>query len=114
LKFRIVDQDILLLDLRITSLSGQEMLRVTDNHIRHDVSELVSFKQVPGHVQISVPASPEYIPTWVVPKMQMHEPGFARNGEITALALDVIRPGLVIVEGLWANSNYAIVSPAST
>ena len=109
LKFRVADGDILLLDLRVSSMTGKEILRVVDNHIRHDVSQPVTFRQVSGQVQITVPASPEYIPTWVVQKMQIQEPAFARSGEITALALDVIRPGLVRAKGVWAESNRAIV-----
>ena len=109
LKFRIVENEILLLDLRVASMSGKEIVRVTDNHVRHDVLDPIGFKQVPGHIEVTAPATPGYIPTWVVQKMRVQEPAFANSGEVKMLSMEVIRPGIVRVEGIWAESNHAVV-----
>jgi hypothetical protein len=102
LKFRILGGDILLLDLRVSSLSGREVLWVVDNHIRHESDPAIAYEQVPGHLRVRAPATPEYIPIWGLQKMRIREPTYASDNLVTLLELEVLEPGLVSVQGLWA------------
>jgi len=74
LSFRITDREILLVSLAVRTLDGRELVRVTDNHVRHMREKSVVFRQVPGHVQLLVPATDEFIPEWVVRLMRRQEP----------------------------------------
>ena len=109
LAFRIEDSDILLLNLALCSLSGKEILRVIDNHIEVAAQDAVVYERVPGHVRVTVPASEEYIQWWAVSKMRRHKPDFGSNGKVMALDLEVMRPGLVRVEGVWVAPGRAII-----
>src|SRR3990172_756826 len=92
LSFRIADRDILLVSLSIRRLNGRELLRVTDNHVRNNVQGEVTFRQIPGRVQVRVPATDNFIPSWILALMRRQEPQFAASGEITLLEMEVPRP----------------------
>jgi hypothetical protein len=109
LRFRILGGDILLLDLRVSSLSGREVLWVVDNYIRHESDPAIAYEQVPGHLRVKAPASAEYIPIWGLQKMRRHEPGYASDNLVTLLELEVLNPGLVSVQGLWADDERCVV-----
>ncbi|MEK6325422.1 MAG: HNH endonuclease signature motif containing protein [Acidobacteriota bacterium] len=109
LKFSIIDIDILLIDLAVATLSGHEVLRVTDNYVRHDPRSDVEFLHVPGSISVSVPCTDEFIPDWAVRHMQIQEPMFGQKGRMTALAISVLKPGLARVEGVWALDDRAVV-----
>jgi len=109
LKFRVVDGDILMLDLKIFSAAGNEILRVIDNHIKHEKDPLVEFRQVPGQFQVVVPNNSEYVPQWAIEATQEHEPGFGINEKIPIVHIEVIRNGVVRVQGIWLENEKAIV-----
>jgi len=109
LKFRIVDGDILMLDLKIISASGNEILRVIDNHIKHEKDPLVEYKQIPGQIQIVVPNDSKYVPKWVIEAAQKYEPGFGTAEQIPIVHIEVIRDGVVRMQGIWIENEKAIV-----
>lgn len=109
LKFSVVDEGILLFDLRISSMSNKEILRVVNNYVRHNPNQDVSFKDIPGHIQVTASVSSKYVPTWAIQKMRMRESLFASNSQLKLLSLEVIRPGVVRVEGVWAEHNRVII-----
>lgn len=109
LSFRILDGDITLLNLNISNLSGQEKLKVVDNHIRiHDI-ETLNFDQVPGHVRVISSDVGSFLSESFVGKMRVNKPDFVTNDEIILLELQVIKPGLVKVCGCWADEEKAVV-----
>ena len=109
LGFAIRDQDILLLELSIATLTGVEVLRITDNHIRHNERPDIEFQQVPGTVNVVAPATEEFVPAWAVQQMRIQEPSFGDTGTITLLAMLVLKPGLVRVQGVWAQQDNVVV-----
>jgi hypothetical protein len=108
-KFRIADKDILLLSLSVSSLLGNEVLRITDNHIRHEPDSSVVFRQVPGHLQITVPNNSHYLPEWAIDRMRAHEPNYGQGKTLTLLDLEVMHPGLVRAQGFWAEREKVVV-----
>lgn len=109
LEFRILIGDILLMNLHVTSLSGRKVLSIVDNNIRHEPDPHVRYNQVPGHLRMTAPVSTEYIPTWALEKMRIHEPTYGLDNPLTLLELEVVRPGVVKVQGLWADNTKCIV-----
>ncbi len=109
LKFRVLDDDIMMLNLKIADRKGKEVLRVVDNHVRSKPSPNIKFLQVPGHIQVNVPANEQFIPLDILRKMQIQEKDYGANGSITALELEVLKPGLVSVQGLWVENNKAVI-----
>ena len=109
LKFRILDEDIMMLNLKIADTNGKEVLRVVDNHVRSKPSTDIIFLQVPGHIQVNVPVNENFIPQDVLNKMQIQEKDYGATGSVIALDLEVLKPGLVSVQGLWVEDNKAVI-----
>ena len=111
LSFRIVDGEILLVDLHIRSLDGQEVVRVSNNHwyIPHPSTRV---DQVPGHVLVSALNIASFIPTWMVGVMREYEPEFGADGTVRVLEIEVVKPGVVRVQGIWVEGDVAIVITA--
>jgi len=109
LSFKVLDGDLLRLDLTVRSLSGREIVRVVDNVVRSSYDKIVSFEYRAGKASLLIDDSREFVPEWLVPKMRKHEPEYATGGKILAVDLEVIRPGLVRVQGCWPDNDKAVV-----
>lgn len=109
LSFRVLDSDINLLNIAISDLQGNEVLKVKDNYIKIQDDSLVSFKQVPGHVRISTNHVENFLPVRFLQIMKAEQPDYAKNDEAVLLDLEVIKPGLVRVKGCWADNRVAVV-----
>ncbi len=109
LKFRILDNDIMMLNSNVSDLMGTEVLRVVDNHIRVKNDDEVIYEQVPGHVRISAPTSKKYIPDWVITKIRIQENNYGMSGNVIILDLKVLKPGVVRVQGLWIEDDIAVI-----
>lgn len=109
LSFNILDNDIFLLNLQISSVSGDELIKIKQNHIKYKIGEPLEFNRRPGKISITAPLNPEYIPFWAFFKMWKQEPNFDVNSRLTLLELEVVEPGLVQVQGIWAESSRVII-----
>lgn len=109
LSFRIADSDILLTDLRVTSLAGVEIVRVTGNHLRHMPRSDVTYRRVPGRVDIFVPATEEFIPHWALAQKRQQDRFFALGNRVKYVGLRVLEPGLLRVEGIWAHRDRVVI-----
>lgn len=109
LRFDIKDGNLLFLNLRMYSYKRKEVLRVTYNHLRLEINPLVEYKEVRGNIQITVPATQDYIPTWVIDQMLSLNTLFVVDGKAIVLSLEVVRPGIVRIEGVWAEPEKAVV-----
>ncbi len=114
LSFRVLDGDINLLNISISDLQGNEVLKVIDNYIKLKDDNLVSFQQVPGHVLISTDHVERFLPGRFLPTMKAEQPDYAKNNAIVLLELEVIKSGLVQVKGCWADNSVAIIITASS
>jgi hypothetical protein len=108
LSFGVEDEDIMSLNLAVSTTAGDEILRVVDNHVRRDVDDLVEYTKVPGHVVVSAPVDDAYIPEWALPMLREKASSFIAGERFNILDLEVMEPGLVRVEGLWSGTNQAI------
>jgi hypothetical protein len=109
LHIRILDGDILQVTSHLRNLKGKTIFRVVENHVRAAPDQEVNFEFRAGHTRITVPVTEDYIPHWVVRQMRVRDPSYATNGRATALDIEVMKPGLVKVQGIWTNDSSSIV-----
>lgn len=109
LRFRVLDGDLLQVSARLSDQKGKEVLRVVDNHVRVVRDPKVRFDFRAGRTRITVPATDRYIPDWVLTQMRVEKPEFGVSGELVALDLEVLKPGLLRVQGFWPADASAVV-----
>jgi SEC-C motif/HNH endonuclease len=109
LSFRVEDEDLLMLNLGVTDTAGRELLRVTDNHVRQIRPEAITYERVPGHLRVTAKLSPEIVPTWAVDRLRELEPDYGNDDSVVLLDLEVLEPGLVRVQGIWARGDDRVV-----
>jgi hypothetical protein len=110
LSFRVEDDDLMLVNLVVSTACGDEVLRVVDNHVRHAAEDPVVYERVPGHVRVTVPASKEFIPDWAMRRLRLFEPEFAETGSFPLLDLEVLEPGLVRIQGVWNAAEHVVIA----
>ncbi|EPM8857397.1 HNH endonuclease signature motif containing protein [Vibrio parahaemolyticus] len=109
LSFKILDGEISLVNLKISNLSGKEVLKVSDNYIKvHDINQ-VTFQQVPGHIVVTTANAEQYLAPTLLDKMLEEQPDFYNGSELVLLDLEVLKPGLVKVKGCWADNDKAVI-----
>lgn len=113
LNFQIVGQDILMLNLNISTISGKEIIKVEKNYITHQIDLAVEYRQIVGQVQILVPNNSEYIPNWAVETVRRYEPKFGFDEKLSIIHIEVVKKGLVRVQGAWIQHNKAIIATLS-
>jgi hypothetical protein len=101
LSFRVEDEEIMLLNLAVSTTTGAEVLRVTSGHVRHQAKAPVTYESAPGHVRVTAPVSDDFMPAWAIRLLRIQEPDFAADGRLSVLDLEVLKPGLVRVQGVW-------------
>jgi hypothetical protein len=104
LSFRLVDEDIFLITLNISNSKGQEIFKVVENHLKYSINPPLEFERRPGRVRITAPAIEEYIPLWMRSQIYKLEADFFKEERFPVIDIEVIKPGLVRVEGLWINN----------
>ena len=110
LRFRVLDgHDILLVTARLENEQGQTLLRVVDNYVRAARNEGITFDSRPGRVRITVPVVDRFAPQWLLDQVRFQVPGFAADGQIVVLDMEVLKPGLIRVQGCWPNGNVGVV-----
>jgi hypothetical protein len=109
LSFTVKDDDILLLNLAITTRKREEVLRVTDGHVRRRAVEPVCYAQRPGRIRVTAPVESRFLPQWALYRVQLADAGYGMDGSLTLLDLEVVKPGLVRVQGIWTEGLRALV-----
>lgn len=109
LKIRVLDNDLLQVSARLLDQVGNELLRVVENHVRVTKDQRISFDYRAGRARVTVPATDAFVPTWLVEQVRFQDAGYAADGRITALDIEVLRPGLVRVQGCWPDVNVGVV-----
>jgi hypothetical protein len=82
---------------------------VCDNHVRHIRRNDVKFLKVPGRVEVQVPCTTEFIPDWALHQIRHQVPGFGASGWLTMVGLDVLKPGLIRVQGAWLMEGNGVI-----
>ena len=109
LKFKLLDQEIVQLSAHLIALDGSEIVRVLENYIRVANDRHIHCDCRPGRFTVTVPLWSRYIPPWAVACIRQREPSHISNSRIIAIEIEVLRPGVVRVQGFWPNANYCIV-----
>lgn len=109
LKIRVLDNDLLQVSARLLDQVGNELLRVVENHVRVTKDQRISFDYRAGRARVTVPATDAFVPTWLVEQVRFQDAGYAADGRITALDIEVLRPGLVRIQGCWPDGNVGVV-----
>lgn len=109
LKLRVLDGDLLQVSVRLRDEKGNELLRVVENHVRVVPNENVKFEYRPGRVRITVPATDNFAPRWLIEQARYRNPAFAEDDRIVALDIEVLKPGLVRIQGCWPDGNVGII-----
>jgi hypothetical protein len=110
LGFRVEDGAVQLVALIVTSLEGEELVRVIDNRVASDPVSGVRFESHPGRVLLTAPMNDRFLPWWAIQQLHNAEPGFPGiDGRLRLVDVEVLEPGLVRVQGVWAEKRKAIV-----
>ena len=104
LSFRIVDGDIFLVNLRITTVAGQEVIRVMDNSLKPHIEGPLKYNRRPGKIRITAPVDPDFLPIWALKALRVQEPNYPQDRQLILLDIEVIELGLVRVQGIWAEN----------
>lgn len=109
LSFRVLDQDLLQLNARLLDNRGHELCRVVHNHVRVASDSRIAFDYRPGRSRITLPSASEFLPEWMIAQVRAQDPDFAADGKLVALDLQVLKPGLVRVQGCWPDGDRGVV-----
>jgi hypothetical protein len=113
--FRVADREILQLNLRLADTQGRDLVRVVDGHLRHAPDPPVTYESRPGRHRITAPATPDYLPAWVLERYTRDQRNdsphlLVEGGRFTALDIEVLDRGLVQVQGVWVEGDRAVVA----
>ncbi len=109
LKLRVLDKDLLQVGVRLQDLKGKEILRVVENHVRVIRDKSIWFDYHAGRARVTVPATDAFAPKWLIEQVRYQDPLFASDGRIVALDIEVLKPGLVRVQGCWPDGDVGVV-----
>lgn len=109
LGFRVADSDIMLLNLRVSTYSGDEVLRVVASHVSRIEDGGIQYDRRPGKIRVTAAVSDRFLPEWALQRMRAQEPAYAASGELVLLDLEVLEPGLVKVQGVWASDDRVVI-----
>lgn len=108
LSFRVIDEDIFILNLNITSKNGKEIFRILENDVKYEIQSPVVAERRPGKISVTAPIFEEFIPEWVIMQMVKVNPKIFSNYNFKLIDIEVLKPGLVKVEGFWLQNTKAI------
>ncbi|MFS8601161.1 HNH endonuclease [Priestia megaterium] len=110
LSYSLVDEDIFLMNLNISNLEGEEVIKVIQNHVKYTDDESIKFERRPGRFKVTTTKPLEFIPLWSVKEMlEMNPPYKLENGVLTIIDLEVVAPGEVKAKGIWTELERVIL-----
>jgi hypothetical protein len=98
--FRVEDGDIFLSYCSLRDLSGCYLVKAKSNHFRLLNSDRVRVERRTGKIRMAVLDADRYLPSWIG-VMWRAVPDFVRNNEVDVLDIEVIRPGVVRLKGVF-------------
>ncbi|MCT9852858.1 HNH endonuclease signature motif containing protein [Priestia megaterium] len=110
LSYKLIDEDIFLMNLNICNLKGEEIIKVIQNHVKYKEDESIKFERRPGRFKVTTTRPLDFIPLWAIKKMlEMERPYKIENGILTIIDLEVVAPGEVRAQGIWAEFDRIIL-----
>jgi SEC-C motif/HNH endonuclease len=111
LSYRLEADDVFLLNLRVATADGLEVLRITDNRVRIYEERAIAYEKAPGHVRVMAVAE-DVIDPWILRVIEAwpeHFPTFRNDLPLQLLNIQVVDRGVVQVEGIWQADDKAIL-----
>lgn len=105
------DDDLLLVDVTLTSRGGTRLVRLTNGTFSTERVSDVRFLTRTGLVELTAPDTSPIVPRWVLNRLRT-VPGHSFGNRVVLFRATVIAPGRVLLEGLWAMHDRAIVATA--
>ncbi|MBV8091906.1 MAG: HNH endonuclease [Acetobacteraceae bacterium] len=103
------DGDIFLASCSIKDLSGAYLVRMFDGYFKVKRDEAVQINHRPGKIRVTALDAKRYLPAWTITTMRRAIPDFVRNNITTVFELEVIRPGVVRLQGAFV-ANDAVLA----
>jgi hypothetical protein len=101
-RFRISgDGDLFLTNCTVKDLSGENLVRAFDNYFKIKNDKVITVEQRPGKIRVVVLDAERYLPAWTLKIMWRALPDFVHNNRATVFDLEVIRPGVVRLQGVF-------------
>lgn len=104
-----VDDSWLNVSTTITDDLDRPLLRVSHNKLSLKANEDISLIQIPGRFSVTVPSEKFYLPAYALVSMRRRDPNFGKDEKITALDLQVIKPGHIRIKGFWVDHNRTVI-----
>jgi hypothetical protein len=92
--FDLIDGRLMNLNLNVATPSGDELLRVVDGHITHQVDDRLSYKRRTGRCRLEAPISDDFIPMWALERL-------AGVGQLQGFVTGVERGSAALVPPVW-------------
>lgn len=109
LSFAVSDMAIMNLEASVSDVNGQRLAWVSGGHYRAEGQSLGAVTQRPGHFRITHPWGPNLVPEWALAAMRTQDPEFGANPVVDLLAMEVVEPNMVRVEGVWLDEDGGMV-----
>jgi hypothetical protein len=85
----------------VQDLSGKTIVQISENNISAAATDGQSVERRPGKFRVTTSDRESYLPNWVF-KMNLRElPEFMWDDEMTVFDLEVVRPGVVRLQGVF-------------
>jgi hypothetical protein len=95
------DGDIFLASCAIRDLSGAYLVRAFDNYLKIKQGDMLSVERRIGKITVKVLDAARYLPAWTLKIMWRALPDFVHNNRAVVFDLEVIRPGVVRLKGVF-------------
>lgn len=109
LGLRVEDGDLVLVDFSLSTSDGLRVASGRAGHVKVLEPDFVRFHQRPGRIRIQTDVSERYLPDWVQPKLNAAKGPTWPTDPLVLLDAEVVRQGLVRVEGVWAAEDSAVL-----
>lgn len=107
LSFTVRDGEIMLLNLKISDSEGKLLLDIVDGHVRRQAPS-IDFRTRQGAVEVPAGFDSPLIPDWIRERLLCGGQPY-NELPLPLLAIEVVDRGVVRVQGLWMDSDRAIV-----
>jgi hypothetical protein len=105
------DDDLLIVDVTLTAHGGTRVVRLTNGTLSTKEVKDVTLRTRTGLVELWAPATSSIIPRWVINRLRTI-PNQPYGDRMLLFRVMVLAPGRVLVEGVWAQHDRAIIAYA--
>ena len=107
LSFTVKDEELMLLNLKISDSEGTLLVDAVDNYVRqrHDS---VTLQIQRGRFRVTGTIHSYWIPDWVRARLLAEDPAYGKD-DMPLLDLQVVQRGVVRVRGCWIAEDRAVV-----